>query len=213
MTGFSLIEIFLSFRVLRLRVLELFNATFELDLRHYAMVLLHPCYRQLKDCLNVERGQGCSYVREEMKKIVFESKRRSVAIVANKKSKFLVSILQEHEYDGNAIDNSKVDDDSSGNDEFGYNVLQPDELARYLSMELDKSTLSLNSLQFWNQYQRLFPTLSIVARKVHCIPASSVAVERCFSSIGFIINELRTSLHPDQIDNRTVIRSMEKLKK
>ena len=49
-------------------------------------------------------------------------------------------------------------------------------------------------------------------RKIHCIPASSAAVERCFSSTGFIVNERRTSLHIDQIDNMIVIRSMEKLK-
>ena len=111
------------------------------------------------------------------------------------------------------IDNSKIDDDSSGSEEFGYNVLQHDELVRYLSMKLDKSTLSLNPLQFRKQYQRLFPVLSIVTRKIHCIPASSAAVERCFSATGFIINERRIPLHPDQIDNITVIRSMEKLKK
>ena len=191
LTGFSLIEIFLGLRVLRLRVLELFNIMFELDLRHNAATLLHPCYRRLKGCSTVERDQVYNYVREEMKKIVFDSKQQGLAIVANKKPKFLLSILQEYEDDGNVIDNSKVGDGSSGSEEFGYNVLQqPDELARYLSMEFDKSTLSLNPLQFWEQYQRVFPVLSIVAGKIHCIPAFSAAVERCFSSTWFMINDL-----------------------
>ena len=80
-------------------------------------------------------------------------------------------------------------------------------------MDLDKSKLSVNPLEFWKQHQELFPVLTLLARQIYCIPASLAAVERSFSSSGFILNERLTSLHPNQFDNITVVRSMEKLKK
>jgi hypothetical protein len=80
-------------------------------------------------------------------------------------------------------------------------------------MDLNKSKLPSNPLEFWKQFQDVFPILSVLARQIHCIPASSAAVERCFSSTGFIVNERRTCLHSDQLDNIIVIRSVENLKK
>lgn len=129
-----------------------------------------------------------------------------------KKRKVQRSILQEYE-DDDDTDLSKSENNSSGSEEFGHRALQPDELTRYLAMDLDKSKLSSNPLEFWKQFKEVFPVLSTLARQIHCIPASSAAVERCFSSTGFIVNERRTSLHPDQIDNTIVIRSVENFNK
>ncbi len=207
--------IVLGLRILRLRLLELFNLMFELDLRHYTATLLHPRYRQLKGCSNTECEEVHSYVREEMKRIIYESKQQQDTVSPEmKKRKVQVSILQEYEDDNNNIsDSSKLDDNSSGSEDFAYKAVQSDELTRYLAMDLDKSKLSSNPLEFWKEHQGIFPILSMLARQIHCIPASSAAVERCFSSTGFIVNERRTSLHPDQIDNIIVIRSVENLKK
>ena len=47
-------------------------------------------------------------------------------------------------------------------------------------------------------------------RKIHCIPATSAAVERQFSSAGFVLNERRISINPDYLDNILFIRTMEK---
>jgi len=47
-------------------------------------------------------------------------------------------------------------------------------------------------------------------RKIHCIPATSAVVERQFSSAGFVLNERRTSINPDYLDNILFIRTMEK---
>jgi len=190
---------------------------FELDLRHYTATLLHPRYRQLKGVSNAEREQVYSYVREEMKRIIYESKQEDVVHVLpeSKKRKLETSFLQDYEDDDDFANNdlSQAEDNGLENEEYEYKVSPPDELARYLAMDLDKSKISSNPLEFWNEYQGHFPVLALLGRQIHCIPASSAAVERCFSSSGFIVNERRSSLHPDQIDNIIVIRSMEKLKK
>lgn len=185
----------------------------ELDLRHYTATLLHPRFRKLKSCSNAERDEAYAYVREEMKRILYESNRdKDTSSPEVKKRKVQCSILHEYEDDVDT-DLSKSGNNSSGSEEFSHKALQSDELTRYLVMNLDKSKLSSNPLEFWKQYKEVFSVLSMLARQIHCIPASSAAVERCFSSTGFIINERRTSLHTDQIDNTIVIRSVENLKK
>jgi hypothetical protein len=45
-----------------------------------------------------------------------------------------------------------------------------------------------------------------------CIPASSAAVKRQLSGAGIVINERRTALDPDQVNNILFIRSMENMK-
>ena len=79
-------------------------------------------------------------------------------------------------------------------------------------MFIDKTTLSSNPLAFWRDNQNIFPILSRVARKIHCIPATSAAVERQFSGAGVVLNERRTCLNPDHLDDILFIRTMEKLK-
>ncbi|CAF1155607.1 unnamed protein product [Adineta steineri] len=202
-----------GFKILRLRVLELFNLMFELDLRHYTATLLHPCYRQLRGCSNSERDEVHLYVREEMKRILYHSNQQQQDVSPEiKKRKVQISFLQEYE-DDNDLNSSSINDKSSGSEDYSYIPLQADELTRYLSMELDKSKLSSNPLEFWKDYQGAFPILSVLARQIHCIPASSAAVERCFSSSGFIVNERRACLSPDQLDNIIVIRSVKNLQK
>ncbi|CAF4410141.1 unnamed protein product, partial [Adineta steineri] len=62
-------------------------------------------------------------------------------------------------------------------------------------------------------YQVAFRILSIFAKQIHWIFVSSAAVERCFSSMGFIVNERRLSLGLNQPDNIVVIRSIKTLQK
>lgn len=66
-----------------------------------------------------------------------------------KKQKFQQSFLQHY-----------VDDSTS--------LPKVDESIRYLSMEINKSTLTDNPLDFWRINQANFPVLSKIARQIHC---------------------------------------------
>ncbi len=206
---------FLGLKVLRERILQLFDLMFELDIRHFAATMLHPKYRQLKGCSREERDQTCQYIREEMTKIIKHDKSSSSISIEpiKKKQKTEQSILERYEDDSEYdCDLSDKQDDSSGSIDYDYKPPKPDELTKYLEMYIDKTTLPQNLLDFWRTNQSLFPTLAKLARKIHCIPATSAAVERQFSGAGMVLNERRTCLDPDNLDNILFIRSMQKLK-
>lgn len=58
-------------------------------------------------------------------------------------------------------------------------------------------------LEWWRESQKLYPRLSLLARKYLCIPATSSSSERVFSTGGNIVTCQRSSLKPDHV-NRLV---------
>ncbi|CAF1348316.1 unnamed protein product [Rotaria sordida] len=149
-----------------------------------------------------------------MKRIISQSKQhqQDVLLPETKEHKVYHSILEEYE-DDDDINLATTEDNTSGNETFAYKSLPSDKLTRYLTMNINESTLSSNSLDFWKEYQALCPILSTLTRRINCTPAYSAAVERYFCSIDYTMNERRTNLHPDQIDNIVLRHSMENLKK
>ena len=206
----------LGVRFLRVRISKLYESMFELDIRHYCAALLHPRYRQLKGCTNTERDETHRYVRAQMVRITSKSKQQQQLMTSDdtqpqaKKLKFQHFILRQYE-DDDCLIQTNDPGNSSGSEDFPYKPPPPDELSRYLAMDVPKKLIFGNPLNFWREYREVYPVLSMLARQIHCIPASSSAVERCFSSAGFIVNERRTSLHPEQVDNIMVIRALKNM--
>jgi len=54
-------------------------------------------------------------------------------------------------------------------------------------------------LQWWKMNELKFKNLSIVARSILCVPATSKASEWLFST-GLIVTDLRSSLEPENVD-------------
>ena len=59
--------------------------------------------------------------------------------------------------------------------------------------------IETSPLVWWKAEYRRFPTLSQLAKKYLCIPATSVPSERVFSSGGHIVSSLRARLHPKNV--------------
>lgn len=72
-----------------------------------------------------------------------------------------------------------------------------DEVMRYRQ----RNTLPLkdNPLQWWKGQSDL-PLLSSLAKKYLCIPATSVASERVFSTAGDVVSVQRSVLRHDHVD-------------
>ena len=57
-----------------------------------------------------------------------------------------------------------------------------------------------NPLIWWKINEHRFPRLSLLAKNVLCVPATSVPSERLFSSSGYIVNKKRSSLDPHTVN-------------
>ncbi|CAF1080327.1 unnamed protein product [Adineta ricciae] len=193
------------------RMRGLFNEMFELDIRHYSATLLHPKYRSLKACTYTERAECYKYVRQQMQLIYIEpneSNQKEVEEPAAKK--FKGDLFRRFESDGSDVRQEDGGESGNESEEYPISSRKTDELDRYLNLEFEKLKLSSNPLTFWNDQHDKFPLLSCLARRIFSIPATSTSVERQFSGAGLVIQERRTSLNPEQLDNILLIRSMRK---
>ncbi|XP_024118736.1 zinc finger BED domain-containing protein 1-like [Oryzias melastigma] len=73
-----------------------------------------------------------------------------------------------------------------------------EELKKYL--EAPPLSLAENPLKWWSSHEAAFPLLGKLAKRYLCIPGTSVAAERVFSTAGDIVTAQRSNLSPDHVD-------------
>lgn len=56
-------------------------------------------------------------------------------------------------------------------------------------------------LDWWGTQRKKYPALSFLAKKVLCIASTSAISERNFSAAGCVLQERRTCLKPENLDN------------
>ncbi|KAL2089183.1 hypothetical protein ACEWY4_016082 [Coilia grayii] len=66
--------------------------------------------------------------------------------------------------------------------------------------ESEPLTLSDDPLSWWRKHEGAYPLLSHLARNTLCVPGTSVAAERIFSTAGDIVTAERNVLRPDHVD-------------
>ncbi|CAF1401882.1 unnamed protein product [Adineta ricciae] len=193
------------------RIRGLLDEMFELDIRHYSATLLHPKYRSVKACTWTERAECHKYVRQQMQLIYIElneSIQKEVEEPTTKK--FKGDLFRRFESDGSDVPREDGGESRNESEEYPISSRKRDALDRYLNLELEKLKLSSNSLKFWDDQHEKFPRLSSLAHRIFSKPATSTSVERQFSGAGLVIQEIRTSLNREQLDNLLLIRSMRK---
>ena len=62
------------------------------------------------------------------------------------------------------------------------------------------ATRETDPLQWWKLNEFRFKTLAKVARSILCVPATSTASERPFSTTGLTVTNLQSFLKPDNVD-------------
>lgn len=76
-----------------------------------------------------------------------------------------------------------------------------EEIHKYFITQIAKEDVErFDILQFWNNHRTSLPKLSRLAKKILCIPATSVSSERAFSYAGILISAKRSSIGPSVID-------------
>lgn len=107
----------------------------------------------------------------------------------------------------------------SPGDKIIWDMMQKKKLSQGQGVEQDFMSQLLNYLQanevsfdtdlmeFWRESKQLWPALYELATIIHSVPATQVSVERLFSAMKFILNDLRTSLTGDILDDILLIRA------
>ena len=112
---------------------------------------------------------------------------------------------------------SKVDDDDDWLDEVIFMGTEISDKATGVLQEVDRYLLEPPSMElpmkWWMQRACLFPTLSIMAKKYLCVPASSVPSERIFSLAGNIVTKKRCSLSPEAVNELIFLNKNRRVKK
>lgn len=69
----------------------------------------------------------------------------------------------------------------------------------------DKQPLEIDVLEYWYNKRFSCPVLYKLACIVHAVPASQVSVERCFSTLKYILNNYRTRMGDDVLEKLMLI--------
>lgn len=81
-----------------------------------------------------------------------------------------------------------------------------DEIDRYISTKISFSK-DETILRWWSKHSLTFPQLSLLAKSLFGVPASSATAERIFSASGRILEKRRQSLNSENVDDILMIRN------
>lgn len=79
-----------------------------------------------------------------------------------------------------------------------------DEIDSYLSLP-HVPDAQINILDWWYERRHIFPKLSKLALELHSIPASSLQSERHFSRCGITINDKRSRMDPNTLEDLMIL--------
>lgn len=72
---------------------------------------------------------------------------------------------------------------------------------------MDGDPVDCDILLFWDQNKTVFPKLYQLSLKIICVPATSAASERAFSSAGYIFSSRRANLNYRKLNDMAVVKS------
>ena len=193
----------------KIRARQLLKSMFNSSELHWIAAVPNPRTRTLKLTTDIERTHAYGLVRTELAKIIgkqLNNDKRSEKPSAITNSS---SPPQKKFKSYTSQFNDDSDDESTNITTSSKGVCG--ELEMYLQIRMLKCTshndIDYNRLIFWKEQESSLPNLSKLARKIFCIPASSAAVKRAFSSAGVIISQRGINLNPSTVNDIILVRS------
>ena len=94
-------------------------------------------------------------------------------------------------------------------DEFDDLPVQEEQLSELEAYKkhVIKDSDDITILQWWMLHQTEYPALSVIARRVFCVMATSAPSERNFSLAGIVVSERRSALNPSSVNDILVVNS------
>ena len=90
----------------------------------------------------------------------------------------------------------------------GYGSNPYVEIENYLSTTFEFVSANgeeFNLLKWWRSRQAIFPIVSLIAKEILACPASTIAVEQAFSVGGYILDERRSRLTVENLENQALL--------
>ncbi|KAL4126594.1 hypothetical protein QTP88_010806 [Uroleucon formosanum] len=174
------------------RGLEFMDTKFKLAQEHEIAVFLFPKFKSLKMFSETDKARIIGNIELKLLRIDLEEDNRHTNlqevnnITARNPNPSGNSTFSEWEDDENDIDQSR--------NYPRYKKEVEDYKNKYFEVQDD------NILEFWNNQKYIFPLLSILAKQILAIPASSASSERSFSVAGRVIEERRSCLGGNTVD-------------
>ncbi|XP_060794120.1 E3 SUMO-protein ligase ZBED1-like isoform X3 [Neoarius graeffei] len=79
-------------------------------------------------------------------------------------------------------------------------LIEPDEVQHCMQSHFSLDECNEDVLGFWGAHCHDFPLMSMLARAVLCVPATSASSKRAFSSVGRVLEARRNRLNPGTVD-------------
>lgn len=164
---------------------------------HLMSTFLDPRFKDLKCFSENDKNSIYTMIIEEMKKVIIPTDSVNTSDYAG-------SIVTKQS--SLSIFELESDDDVEDMTLVQPNVVSIDEeMLMYKNEKKMKRETTRNNiiyatspLNFWKENSGKYPRLSILAKKLLCITATSAPVERVFSNAGITINEKRNRLGSDR---------------
>ena len=77
-----------------------------------------------------------------------------------------------------------------------------DKVIHEVKSYISEPSIPLNAcpLDWWRTMSQIYPNVSVLAKQILCVPATSVSSERVFSTAGFCSDKRRSNLAPENLD-------------
>lgn len=167
---------------------------------HKMAVFLHPELKNLKIISRQDRTDIHNCVKNKIEAMSFDFDANEL-ITPNNKPR------NQRTFESSALAlfyESESESDSEINSS-NFSEIIDREIKKYVEFEYVK-TDTFNLLDWWFQHRFEFKYLYKLALKIHSIPASSAAAERCFSNAGRH-SKTKPNLGPKTLDNLLFLKS------
>lgn len=171
---------------------------------HRVALFLNPKMRSLKPLFQMERDETLRDVLGLIDQISIDTD----GILAD-------SALEEHPYNSSgpsAIKKRRTTGLLAAWEDDEMDIQENSAPTAAMELETYKNfpvpaEIEFDLLEWWKTQSGQFPRLSILAKRVFCIPASSASSERNFSAAGLVIDKLRSKINPKNVDDLLFLRS------
>lgn len=172
--------------------LKLMDSKFQLFNEHEIAVFLSPKFKSLKMFSEDDKARIYQHIEVKLLQIELEENSDPNSLLP-----------KERDVPQNSSGSTPFSEweDAENDSEYSENVPKyKKELEEYKQKYFEFDVKEDNVLTFWKNQMFNFPYLSILAKQIFAIPASSASSERSFSTAGRVVEERRSCLSGSTVD-------------